>query len=407
MQPIPSFKTVCIRQGLRFCWILVAMLLLTGFTGCRLLRVPEAEPEQQITDTGLAYTIIREGDGLMPQEGDLVTVHYTGKLSDGRIFDSSRERGEPVQFRMGSDQLLPGWEEGISLLREGARATFVIPPQLAYGDMGFGPVPENETLTFEVELLGIYTPARMPETEIVPREETPSGVQYSVLEQGDGLRLDPEMLVTVNYTGYLDDTGQTVFDSSYERDEALTFILGHRMVIPAWEEALPLFHVGDKVRLWVPNELAYGAKGRGPIPPNTDLVFDISILDAGIPEPPVPFQPEEKDTVETDSGLRYIIVGEGEGDPPLIGHVLHVHYSGYLPDGTLFDSSVQRGETVRFVLGTGQVLRGWDEAFLLFPKGTRARLILPPHLAYGDRAIGPIPPGATLVFDVELIDIGR
>ncbi len=402
-----SFQTVYGRQGFRYLWILVAVVLLTGFTGCRLLRMPEAEPEQQITDTGLAYTIIREGDGPAPQEGDMVSVHYTGRLSDGRVFDSSRERGEPVQFRMGSEQLLPGWEEGISLLREGARATFVIPPQLAYGDMGFGPVPENETLTFEVELLSIYTPVRLPETEIVPHKETHSGVQYSILEAGDGPRLEEDMLVSVNYTGYLDDAGQTVFDSSYERDEALTFVLGHRMVIPAWEEALPLLRVGDKVRLWVPNELAYGAKGREPIPPNTDLVFDISILDAEIPDTPVPFHTEGKDTLETDSGLRYIIVGEGEGPPPLIGNVLHVHYSGYLSDGTLFDSSVQRGEPVRFVLGTGQVLRGWDEAFTLFPKGTRARLILSPRLAYGDRAIGPIPPGETLIFDVVLIDIGR
>lgn len=383
--------------------LLVALL----FFGCQLFRTtePDPEPAEKVTESGLVYTILREGEGPRPDTGDVVTVHYTGKLMDGTVFESSYEREEPVDIRLGSEQLLPGWDEGIALLREGAKAVFVIPPDLAYGDMGFGPIPENETLTYEVEVLRITSPATLyEEEEDLFREITASGAEYAILEEGDGRPLSEEMLVTVNYTGYLEDQ-QYVFDSSYERGEPLSFILGRNMVIPGWEEALTHLQVGDKARLWIPYELAYGEEGRGEIPPATDLVFDMEILEASPVAAPDPFPVEGRDTVQTDTGLQYIMVEEGKGDQPSPGNILAVHYSGYLSDGTLFDSSRQRSEPFRFVLGTDQVLRGWDEAFLYLSEGSKVRLIIPPDLAYGDRGYGPIPPGETLIFDVELIEI--
>lgn len=390
-----------------FLLVLTGLLAVMSISACSVLRVPEPEPEQKITESGLAYTIIRQGDGHKPQEGDFVSVHYTGMLSDGSVFDSSYEREEPVQFRMGSGEVLPGWEEGIALLKEGTKATIVIPPELAYGDLGFGPIPEDETLSFEVELLSVYSPDISPEAKEIYRNETSSGIQYTVIEAGEGIGLSEEMYVSLNYTGYIDDAGQSLFDSSYEREEPFGFILGRKMVIPGWEEALPELNVGDVVRMWIPYQMAYGKQGRGPIPPKANLVFDIEILDAQPVDSPEKFPTQGKDTLETDTGLRYILVKEGVGDPPAMGSVLKVHYSGYLSDGRLFDSSVQRSEPFRFVLGTGQVLKGWDEAFALFSKGTKARIIVPPHLAYGKKGKDPIPPRETLIFDVELIDILR
>lgn len=109
---------------------------------------------------------------------------------------------------------------------------------------------------------------------------------------------------------------------------------------------------------------------------------------------------------ETESGLRYFILKEGSGDKPKVGNEVSVHYTGYLLDGTKFDSSLDRGEPIKFPLGMGRVIPGWDEGISLINKGGKAKFIIPPHLAYGERgAGGVIPPNATLIFEVELVEI--
>ena len=110
------------------------------------------------------------------------------------------------------------------------------------------------------------------------------------------------------------------------------------------------------------------------------------------------------DAIKTTSGLMYIILKEGNGPAPARGALVEAHYTGRLVDGTKFDSSVDRGQPFHFVVGKGYVIKGWDEAFLAMKKGEKRILIIPPDLAYGERGAGSIPPGATLIFEVELID---
>lgn len=108
----------------------------------------------------------------------------------------------------------------------------------------------------------------------------------------------------------------------------------------------------------------------------------------------------------TESGLRYKITEENpNGKSPDTGNTVKVHYTGYLLDGTKFDSSVDRGEPIEFPIGTGRVIPGWDEAIMLLKTGEKASLVIPSELAYGARAAGPIPPNSILKFDVELIDV--
>ena len=115
------------------------------------------------TESGLAYFMIKEGEGAQATAGQTVSVHYTGKLADGTKFDSSHDRNAPIEFPLGQGRVIPGWDEGIALLKVGGKATFIIPPHLAYGDRGAGGViPPNATLIFEVELMGIKEAAEDP-----------------------------------------------------------------------------------------------------------------------------------------------------------------------------------------------------------------------------------------------------
>ncbi len=109
----------------------------------------------QTTDSGLQYEVLEEGDGVSPAETDMVEVHYEGTLVNGEVFDSSYERGEPTSFPL--NRVIPGWTEGLQLMKEGAKYRFVIPSELAYGDreLGDGQIPPNSTLIFTVELLNV------------------------------------------------------------------------------------------------------------------------------------------------------------------------------------------------------------------------------------------------------------
>lgn len=107
----------------------------------------------KVTASGLQYLVVKEGTGRQPKIDDAVTVHYTGRLIDGTVFDSSVERGEPATFGVG--QVIPGWVEALQMMREGAAWRLFIPAELAYGKHGTGPIQPNSTLIFDVQLIKV------------------------------------------------------------------------------------------------------------------------------------------------------------------------------------------------------------------------------------------------------------
>lgn len=214
----------------------------------------------------------------------------------------------------------------------------------------------------------------------------------SVLGQGPEVLADD--FIVAHYAGYLYENGvkaATPFDSSYDRGEPIAFPLGRSFVITGWERGVPGMHVGGKRSLVIAPDLAYGEQGRPPvIPANATLFFDIEIVDV--------------------ANVAVEVLEKGTGPAAEFGDQISVQYTGWVwqdgQKGEEFDSSLNRGVPYQFTLGAGMVIPGWDQGLEGMNVGTKARLIIPPIMAYGERGSPPkIPANATLCFDVELVAI--
>lgn len=235
-------------------------------------------------------------------------------------------------------------------------------------------------------------------------QRTAAGLASKVLTKGTGKdKPSPHDRVRVHYTGWTKDG--KMFDSSIPRGAPVTFGVGQ--VIPGWTEALQLMSVGEKRRVWIPAKLAYGENPYGGAPAG-DLTFDIELLEI-IAAPKPPPAPEDvkappKNAKKTESGLSYRVLSKGTGKVhPQPTSRVTVHYTGWTPDGKMFDSSVVRGEPTSFPLN--RVIPGWTEGVQLMVEGDKYRFWIPANLAYGEKPMRPGAPGGPLVFDVELISI--
>ena len=233
---------------------------------------------------------------------------------------------------------------------------------------------------------------------------TPSGLKYQELLVGKGESPTNGDKVSVHYTGKLVDG--SIFDSSLDRNKSFEFTLGMGQVIKGWDEGIASMNVGGKRILTIPPELGYGARGAGSrIPPNSTLIFEVELLEIKKPFIDTDFEIEGEEIL-TESGMIMIDHIIGDGAKPKIGDIVIVHYTGKLENGKKFDSSHDRESPFKFPLGMGRVIKGWDEGLATMNIGGKRTLIIPPYLAYGERgAGGVIPPNATLLFEVELIDI--
>jgi FKBP-type peptidyl-prolyl cis-trans isomerase len=224
------------------------------------------------TSSGLASKVLEKGKGdKKPGTQDMVTVHYTGWTTDGKMFDSSLSRGKPSTF--GVSQVIKGWSEGVQLMVVGEKRRLWIPQDLAYRGQPGRPAG---MLVFDIELIEIApNPSVAPPDVASPpadSRKSPSGLAYKVLRPGTGKEHPTKTSrVTVHYTGWTTDG--KMFDSSMARGTPATFGLDE--VIAGWTEGVQLMVVGERTRFWIPQRLAYEGKAGAP---SGMLVFDIELL---------------------------------------------------------------------------------------------------------------------------------
>lgn len=273
---------------------------------------------------------------------------------------------------------------------------------------------QNEQATLDEQIIKDYLKANN-----LQAERDPSGVYYIIEEPGGEAKPGMQDQLSVHYHGTLLDG--TVFDSSVDRGQPIEFQLGG--VVKGWQIGIPKFGKGGKGSLIIPSGLAYGPRARGKIPANAVLRFDIEVVDFKSKEE---FMKEQEAVAakaneaadasmqayisekglkaqKDDSGLYWTVEKQGTDPKPTVASTVKVHYHGTLLDGTVFDSSVDRGEPIEFPLA--RVVKGWQIGIPKFGTGGKGKLIIPPGLGYGNRAAGSIPPNSVLVFDVEVLEV--
>ncbi|XP_072105738.1 peptidyl-prolyl cis-trans isomerase FKBP10-like [Mobula birostris] len=313
------------------------------------------------------------------QTGDFIRYHYNGTFANGNQFDSSYDRKSTFNVLVGKGRLIPGMDKALLGMCVNERRRIVIPPHLGYGSQGVDKViPPDSTLYFDVVLHDIWNANDKVRTRTTYR---PAACNRTV-QNTDYVRY--------HYNGTL--LNGTLFDSSHSRLKTYNTYVGIGWLIKGMEEGLLGMCVGERRVITIPPFLAYGETGYGEeIPPQASLVFDTLLLDLH----------NQNDTISVENQ----VIPEPCTRKIESGDFIRYHYNASLLDGTLFDSSHSRNHTYDTYIGMGYVIEGVDQGLIGACMGERRRIIIPPHLAYGEDGVDDkIPSSAVLVFDVHVVD---
>lgn len=422
------------------------ILLLVAFTA---VACSSKYPGFKKTDTGLYYKIYKVStDTAKAKIGDYVALamRYT-TVKDSLLFDSKTAMGDVVRFQLPPSDFKGDIYEGIRMMSPGDSAAFIVSADSlflkTFKQAARPPfIDSNSVIKFYIHLISSDSKEKLEENEQkllskyitdnkIAVQPSASGLYFIEQVKGTGTKIDSGSIVKLHFILSTTD-GKQVF-SSYDRGEPLRMEYGKPFDTPGFDEGVAKMTKGGKATLIVPSSIAFGAQGRGGmIMPYTTLVYDVEIVDimskAAWDKEQELKKKEAEAKVEaskvqetaklnqylkannitvkpTVSGLYYIEKTKGTGIRAAAGKKVKVHYTGTLLDGTKFDSSRDRNEPFEFVLGQGQVIKGWDEGISMMNVGGKATLVIPSRLAYGERDMGTIPPYSALVFDVELLEV--
>jgi len=369
----------------------------------------------QKTKTGLEYCVLRKGrpGGHKPVNGDIVKVHYSGWLLNGKQFDTSKKRGKAFSFPVGRGMVIMGWDEGVQLMTEGSIYKFKIPYEMAYGEQGRPPViPAKAPLIFEIELLEVISRPKMIPLDAKLAKKAESGLQYQVLDPGKGAPIADGDWVTFKLA-FFDLKGKLLdwSEEMYQRQGRYPQGPIGKMRLPFLNEAMKLVKPGGKIRCRVPMALSFGSNPPPNIPveKGADTIWEIEIVSAYKPLPVPAFKMSAKEAVKkTKSGLEYEVIDAGKEDGKAIqkGSKVTIHYAGWLSSGKLFDASYTRGKPESFTVDADPVLPAWHEGVKLMKEGAIYRFTVPAALGYGPQGIpGVIPGNSTLVYQIEIVSV--
>ncbi|WP_051829778.1 MULTISPECIES: FKBP-type peptidyl-prolyl cis-trans isomerase [Streptomyces] len=264
----------------------------------------------------------------------------------------------------------------------------------------------------------------------VPGDKSDGSFVVKVLSEGTGPKVDKNSWTSVDYTAKDWNTGKDIPSSYDANGKPQIFQAGTDSLIPALDQAVLGKKAGSRVLVVAPPAAAFGAQGKADmsIGPKDDLIFVIDIRNANAPDsvvsgtvtpPPADF-PQVKDNgkkpaeitpvagAKDPTELKSHVLIKGTGPKVEKGEKVVVQYTGALfKDGKVFDSSLSKGQAFSFPVGGGQVIQGWDQGLEGQTVGSRVELVIPAALGYGDKGQGDIPPGATLVFVVDILDAGQ
>ncbi|GLT61745.1 hypothetical protein SLA2020_344280 [Shorea laevis] len=350
--------------------------------------------ERELGSLGLKKKLLKVGESWeTPEFGDEVTVHYLGTLLDGTTFDSTRDRGEPLTFKLGQGLVAYGLDHGIITMKKGERALFTLPPELGYGAEGCDSVPPNSVVQFDVELLSWITVVDVCKD---------GGIIKKIMEKGRRNEKPGDLdEVLVKYQVALID-GTIVAKTP---EQGIEFYVKDGHLCLALPKAISTMKWGEKVKLIVQPQYAFGEEGRvandgfPAVPPNSVLNIELwlvsfkSVID-----------------VTGDSKVFKKIMKEGEGAIVANeGASVTISYTARLEDGTVFEKKGVDGvQPLEFTTDEEQVIAGLDRAAATMKKGERALLTISPEYGFGSMEVkcdlGTVPPCSNMVYEVEMLN---
>ncbi len=363
------------------------------------------------TASGLEYVFVKQNtSGETLKKGNYVAIRYTGYYftKDGKkkIFDSSMKNGSTSLLQYGVNKFIKGLDEGLSLMKAGDSATFIIPPSLGYGAKDNQLVPGNSTLGFDVYVERQIDPF-FDETKITYTQD-PSGFSYCFVKNEDGPVAQLNDNVYVNLVGYylLANGAKYIFESTYEKGEPQHFRLGRGIENPAWMKVLTQSSVGDQVVMAIPPENAR-MELKKLIPENVTVFFEYTL--EAIKEPSF-LKGNPIRTATTASNVKMNFMVEGTGAKIDTNSVVFMHYTGYTVDSLgvkhVFDSSFDSGKPFPAEPGKGKVIKGWEEAMLEMKEGDQVNVVIPSEVGYGKHGMPPlIMQNETLYFDLFAVKV--
>ena len=408
------------------------------------------------TESGLRYKFYTDSkDTTIAGDGDLMSILIDYRRLDDSVFYSNSDMG-PIDVHLRESEYKGDIFEGLAMMHIGDSATFVASVDSFFTKIQTSGIPDyldsGSFFFLDVKLVDIKTKAQQQEEqrkklEELQQKEKPlidgyikdnnvktapdsNGVYYISVKKGRGKDLKAGYYAKLNLKINLLDNPAAIYDSWLNNNgEGIEYMIGTGYFGLGFDLSLANSRIGDSYKLLVPSSMAFGARGaEGIVPPYSPLLYTVEVLDMYSEDEyntmrkkkAEKMQADEKkeiakyvkshgiDAVADEDGIYKQIIKPGDGEAVRIGDNVSVHYTGYLLDGTKFDSSYDRKEPFNFSVGTGSVIPGWDKGVSTMKVGEKAVFIIPSALAYGSQGSGGvIPPNSPLVFEIEVVKINK